>query len=284
MPIHISDETRQAAAGYDARTWANAPIIPPAKKREFEALAEEEEAKEKELGINQIPSNVAMRRYAKETTMDGYADGGIAKTLQTLEDQLSGRDAVRKGLEDLEDRMAAHREQDRRTDDDHARQLAGLREDVADLRRRGVSSADIKGMMSKMVGDLLAALDEKEEERREPTEDESANKSLMYAAVPYLNPNSTKADATKVVLWLVKSFGRKGGQAIPYDRERASQLLMQKAITPQEHQNWKEYGRLPDDVTPGRAQAAADRAMLTAHAMASLGIAPLAAAHMLRRR
>jgi hypothetical protein len=129
-------------------------------------------------------------------------------------------------------------------------------------------------------------LDERDEENRPETDVESANKSLTLAAASYLDEQSTRADATRVVGWLVKSFGRRGGKAVPYDREIAGRLLLSKSITPQEHANWKRYGRLPDDVTlhsAGRAQAAADQAMLTAQAMASMNISPLALQHYAMR-
>jgi hypothetical protein len=288
MPIVISDATRQAAAGYDARTWANSPVITPAQKREFEALAEEEEAEEKEDEVDQIPANVAIRRMRRLTEMDYMPSRDFQKTLAELDAQINtGPRRLAKNLEDLEDRVDAHRAQDRQTDADHDQQLEALRQEVRDLRARGCSSADVKAMLGKMWDDLHQALDEKEEERRPMTDTESANKSLTLAAASYLDANSTRADATKVVSWLVKSFGRRGGQNIKYNRELAGRLLLSKSISAQEHENWKRYDRLPDDVTlqsAGRAQPQADRAMLNAYALASMNLSPLAVQHLLMRR
>jgi hypothetical protein len=109
---------------------------------------------------------------------------------------------------------------------------------------------------------------------------------LTKAVASFLPASPTKAQAQRMTEWVVKSFGRRGGQAVPYDREKASTLLLEKAITADEHANWKEYGRLPDGVAPGRAddraQAAIDREMLVGHALAGMNISPLALQHMLR--
>ena len=158
---------------------------------------------------------------------------------------------------------------------------------VRDMRARNMSTSDVKALLGKMWDAWSQAMAEDREERKPETDEESANRALTKAAASYLDETSSRADATRVVSWLVKSFGRRGGKSVQYNKELAGRFLLSKSISPQEHENWKKYNRLPDDVTlqsHGRAQGQADAAMLTAHAMASLNIAPLAAAHMLRRR
>jgi hypothetical protein len=269
---------------YGADVMARSPANTPDQKAAYEALAREEEAEDKEDEVDQIPANIAINRY-KELTMDGYAPDSIAKTLQTLEDQLSGGDSLRKGLEALEDRVDAHHERDRRVDADHDQQLEKLWQVVKDLAARQVTT----GTLSKFWDDLRAALVEEREERRPLTATEAADKALAKAVVPFLSENPTPAETLEKALWVMQAFGRRGGTACPYDREEAWKLTATKSITPDEHRRWKQYGRLPDHVTldgssQGRAQAAADRAMLAAHALASIGMSPLAAAHLMRRR
>jgi hypothetical protein len=294
MPIRArdDDETRPPAGGYGADVMATCPALTPKQKAEFEALAEEEEAAEREAGVDQIPTNVAIRRY-KEMTMD-YASDAMAKTLRDLDEQINGKRQIEKALDDvrddvgdLRDKMQAHHEQDARRAGSHEAQLADMRELVRDMRARNMSSADVKAMLSRFWDDMKSCLDEEREARRPESDVESANKSLMYAAASFLDTTSTRADATRVVSWLVKSFGRRGGKVVAYNREVAGRLLLSKSISPQEHENWKRYDRLPDDVTlqsAGRAQEQADRAMLNAYALASMNLSPLAVQHLLMRR
>jgi hypothetical protein len=293
MPIHERAETRPTDIDRETilhdgvRTWLRNPALTDAQRKEIEKLLPEEEARDTEAAT--IPANQAMNRYKELTTMDYTTSDAMAKTLAELDAAINGPSPARlaKNLEDLEDRVDAHRAHDQQVDDDHARQLQGLREDVADLRRRGVSSDAIKHMFGKMRDDLLAALDEKEEERRPETEEESANKSLTRVAASFLDENSTRADATKVVSWLVKSFGRRGGQHIKYNKELAGRLLLSKSISAGEHENWKRYDRLPDDVTlqsAGRAQPQADAAMLRAHMLAGMNVSPLALQYYFMQR
>jgi len=66
-------------------------------------------------------------------------------------------------------------------------------------------------------------------------------------------------------------------------------LLLAKAITADEHQTWKTYGRLPDHVDLDRPRAQAhviaeqDRQMRNAQMLASLNISPMALQHLARR-
>jgi hypothetical protein len=58
---------------------------------------------------------------------------------------------------------------------------------------------------------------------------------------------------------------------------------LSKAISDEENQNWKTYGRLPDDVRPGRAQGQMDQRMRVASMLAGLNVSPLALQHLLNR-
>jgi hypothetical protein len=210
-------------------------------------------------------------------------DNNLSKTLAELDAQINGPSRMQKALDDVRDdvdglreRMDVHHARDRDTDADHDQQLAELRQAVVDLRRQHVSAASIKTMLSRIWDDLHQALDE---EGHQESDEASANKALTKAAASYLDEHSSRADATRVVSWLVKSFGRRGGKIVNYNKELAGRLLLSKSISTQEHKNWKKYGRLPDDVTlqsAGRAQPAADQAMLTAHALAGMNVSPLA--------
>jgi hypothetical protein len=227
----------------------------------------------------------------EELTIMDYAPDSLAKTLAQLDEQLNAPSRLAKNLEALEDdvgdlrqRVESHRARDSQTDADHDYQLHELREAVRDLQARHVPVGEITKMLSKLWDDMHAALDE---ERQPETDVESANKALTTAAASYLDEQSTRADATKVVTWLVKSFGRRGGKIVNYNKELAGRLLLSKSISPQEHENWKKYGRLPDDVTlqsAGRAQDETDRAMMNAYALASVNLSPLAVQHLLMHR
>jgi hypothetical protein len=220
-----------------------------------------------------------------------YSNNSLSETLRTLDEQINGKHDLEKAVGDLEEDMGdlrqqveSHRARDNQTDADHDAQLAELRQCIRELQARHVGAGEIRKMLSKMWDDLHQALDE---EGRPESDEESANKALTKAAASYLDEHSSRADATRVVSWLVKSFGRRGGKIVSYNKELAGRLLLSKAISTQEHENWKKYGRLPDDVTSqsaGRAQAEADRAMMNAYALASMNVSPLAVQHWLMHR
>jgi hypothetical protein len=118
---------------------------------------------------------------------------------------------------------------------------------------------------------------------------DEANTALCKAVASFLEDGCTRAQAKRVTEWVYKSFGRRGGQAIPYDRELASTLVLTKSITPDEHQNWRTYGRLPDGVdlrgaSANRAQGALDHQMQVAQMLAGLNVSPLFLQHLLRSR
>ena len=196
--------------------------------------------------------------------MSGYASDDLARTLGDLEEQLSGKRSMSKALDDvredmdgLRDRMQAHHERDARIAGSHEAQLQELRGLVQDLGRRGVSTADVKAMLSKMWDDLHQALEDGREEERRVDPVAEANKNLTKSVVSFLSDNPSRAEVEQTTLWVYKSFGRSGGKRIPYNKELAGRLLLSKAISPQEHENWKRYDRLPDDVTSqsaGRAK------------------------------
>jgi hypothetical protein len=287
MPIYSRDEHRPPAGGYGADVMASCPALTPKQKAEYEALAREEAEQDKEDEVDQIPANVAIRRMKEMTEMDYTPSGAFQKTLEELDRNINSPNRrLAKNLEDLEDRVDAHRAQDRQTDADHDQQLEALRQEVRDLRARGCSSDDVKAMLGKMWDDLHQALDEQEDERR-PDPIKEADKALTKSVASFLPDNASWDDAKNMTLWVYKSFGRRGGQQVRYDRELAGRLLLSKSITPQEHTNWQKYNRLPDDVTlnsAGRAQPQADQAMLNAYALASLNLSPLAVQHLLMHR
>jgi hypothetical protein len=213
-----------------------------------------------------------------------YLPDDLARTLRTIDEQLTGKRQIEKALDDVQDdvgdlrrQVASHRAQDAQTDWEHDRKLGELYQAMRYFARHHVSADEIKGMIEKMI-------EEDREEHRPETAEESADRALTKSVASFLPTTATWDDSKRMTLWVLKAFGRRGGRSVKYDKELAGRLLLGKSISPQEHENWKKYNRLPDDLTPGRAQVDADRNMLAAHAMAAMNIAPLAAAHMLRRR
>ena len=222
--------------------------------------------------------------------MDYMPSDAFRRTLEELDNQLNGGTRLAKNLASLEAGMDHLRQRADADGASHNYSMDHIRKELDDVKRelRALRSGGVtEDHLHQVMSDVWARMDEDDAARKPPDPIAEANKSLMKSVVSFLSESPTRAEVEEKTLWVYKSFGRSGGQRITYNKELAGRLLMTKSISPQEHENWKKYNRLPDDVTSqsqGRAQAAADRAMLTAYAMASLNISPLAAAHMLRRR
>jgi hypothetical protein len=120
--------------------------------------------------------------------------------------------------------------------------------------------------------------------------DRASQDPLTKAIASYLTPQATLADAQRVCIWLVKSFGRQGGQVVPYDRELASRLLLTKSLSRDEHQNWQKWGRLPDSVDVQHPKprpevvAQQERSVQVQAILAGYNPSPLALQHLARRR
>jgi hypothetical protein len=192
--------------------------------------------------------------------------------LDGVEDQV---EAIGKSMERLQRNVAAH-------DLDRYRVEAEL-----DSMRQGIRAIYNESRANRKAATRLAKSVERFARAAEPPAPDW-HAPLTKAVASFLPEDRTEAQAQaeRTTAWVVKSFGRRGGQAVPYNRELASTLLLSKAITSQEHQNWKDHGRLPDAVAVGksddRAQGAIDREMMLGHALAGMNISPLALQHMLR--
>ena len=148
----------------------------------------------------------------------------------------------------------------------------------------GQTSGEVRTMRKGLAADW------EERHATPPTPMDEANRALAKAVASFLDDDCTRAQATRVTEWVYKSFGRRGGQAIPYDRELAARLTLTKALTPDEHQRWKDHDRLPDhvDLAHPRAHAAVAQqqasSLYTQHAYAALGLSPLVFGSLARRR
>jgi hypothetical protein len=258
-------------------TWLTNPALTAEQRAEIEKLLPEEKERDRQAAT--MPANISMKRMQRLTAMD-YLPDDLARTLQTIDDQLTGKRQIEKALDDVQGNVNGLRRQVAQTDWEHDQKLGELYQAMRYFAKHQVSADEIEKMIEKMLA-------EDREAHRPETDVESANKALTKSVASFLPDNATWDDSKRATLWVLNEFGRRGGQSIKYNKELAGRLLLSKSISPQEHENLKKYNRLPYEVTlqsQGRAQAQADQAMLAAHAMASLGIAPLAAAHMLRRR
>jgi hypothetical protein len=152
--------------------------------------------------------------------------------------------------------------------------IAAVYQDGRANRRavRGLAQA-----FDKLCAGLLAL------ERRTPPS------PLTKAVASYLQPGDSLRKAQDVAAWVVRSFGRKGGQVVAYTREGAARLRLCKALTIDEEQRWRDFGRLPDhvDLQNPRPQAPVVQAQAVSlqvqHALASLGVSPLVFPALARR-
>jgi hypothetical protein len=295
MPIHERAEShptdidRETILHDGVRTWLKNPALTDAQRKEIEALLPEEDERDKEAAT--ILANQAIKRRRKElNAMDYTPSDEFGKTIQQLEELHNGPARLRKSIEDLEDQVDALRDQVRGNGATHSDSMDYIRQELDDVKRalREMRSAGVtKDHLHRVMSDVWDRMDDDAEERRPPDPIADANKSLTESVASFLPDNATWDDSKQTMVLVLKSFGRRGGQQIRYDKELAGRLLLSRSISPQEHDNWKKYNRLPDDVTlqsHGRAQAEADRAMMNAYAVASMNLSPLAVQHWLMHR
>jgi hypothetical protein len=113
---------------------------------------------------------------------------------------------------------------------------------------------------------------------------------LTKAVASFVQPGDSLAKAKRLTAWVVKSFGARGGQVVPFSREGCARLKLCKAISDTEAENWQRYGRLPDHVNIQHPQPQAhviaeqDRQLQIGHILASMNISPLALQTLALRR
>jgi len=216
--------------------------------------------------------------------MSAFTIDNLSKTLADLDAAL-GEDRLSKAVEDLEDQMSDLQDDVQARGQDHDRadwyqrqQLAELWSHLDDMQRTSVSRREVLKLFRKYYEDT--------QDIRAPVEEEPDE--LTKSVASFLKPGDTLAKAQRTAAWVVETFGRRGGEQRPYNRELASKLLVAKAISAEEHANWKTYGRLPDGVSleksQDRAQPVIDRQMHLAHMLAGMNVSPLALQHLLRTR
>jgi hypothetical protein len=215
----------------------------------------------------------------KESDMSSLTDTDFQDALGELEDKLLGHDRLRKSVAGLEADVDDLRGEVTARASSHDAELARLHRKIADLANRGVSVDHMYEALARLWRDVHHERAEAQMDAEEPDE-------LTKSVASFLQPGDTRAHAQRVAQWVVKSFGRRGGQRLAYDRELASQLLCTKSITREEHQNWKTFGRLPDGVglgrSAGRAQPMLDAQVERNMRHAAARVHPLAAFKLLR--
>jgi hypothetical protein len=220
----------------------------------------------------------------KGARMADWSTEALQGTLDELEAKMSGRD-LKKAMTDIADDVEGLTTRQGR----HEEAMASLRAknarleaEVKDLRRQHAATRQAQRAST---DEVKAMRKERDKAHQEPEEEPS---DLVKSVASFLPDHATRQQAEQVALWVVKSFGRHGGQALPYNRELASKLVLTKSISAEEHQNWKTYGRLPDGValgkSTGRAESSPNAAVLAAHYLASAGISPMVAPSLVRRR
>jgi hypothetical protein len=217
----------------------------------------------------------------KEKSMNWDATA-LSATLDKLDEQLNGLtpSALQKGLAHVEDGLDDLGTRQRSQDQELAylrAQNARLAREIAELREeqaytRHAAEASTTGLKTIRKGLRQQWREEHEAPPAEPS-------ALTKAVASFLPTDATRAQAERTALWVMKSFGAKGGQVVKYDRDLASKLVLTKSISPEENQNLKTYGRLPDGVglgtSTGRAQDTQSRSLTMQHWLASSGVPAL---------
>jgi hypothetical protein len=172
----------------------------------------------------------------------------------------------------------------------HKKQMAALWQKLQEMDASSVPRAEIIKLFNKYWDDTHDMREKAASDyRKVSAKNEEEPDDLTKAVAAYLQPGDTLEKAGRVTMFVVRQFGRNGGQLVRYDKQLASELLLSKSISRDEHQCWREFGRLPDSVSltggsAGRAQAEIDRAMQVSQALAAMNISPLALQHYLNRR
>jgi hypothetical protein len=129
-------------------------------------------------------------------------------------------------------------------------QIHELRELIGEIDRNGASKEQVRQMLRQVwlgMSDM----------RQDPESVEQEADDLTKSVASFLDANSTRADTERAALWVVKSFGARGGQAYPWSREREACLRLCQALTKSQLDLWRRYNRLPDGVNVDRPQPTA---------------------------
>jgi hypothetical protein len=230
--------------------------------------------------------NARIKKHTKDTKPMDYSKEELDQAIVDLGDEVALKRKVQAlpgTVEAMGKSVATQRHE-----------MAQLRSENATLRRandeleaRLAAVERRQSQTSHAVGTLRKGLREEWHERHEaPREEPSA---LVKAVASFLPTDATREQAERTAVWVVKSFGRNGGQTVRYDRECAAKLVLAKAITPDELQRWRDHDRLPDHVDVAHPQPHAAvlqqqaSSLVAQHALAGLGVSALVFPSLARR-
>jgi len=219
----------------------------------------------------------------------------LGQILDRLDQTLNGPSPLEKAVSELDEEVGDLQDRVELARAAGSSLAKAVDDDIQRLHQRINALAQDSTSKDYVRRQLARLWDELDRKRHEWKADEvndahdTDTQSLIKSVASFLPDNATRAQAERVTRWVFKSFGRRGGQALPFDRETCARLRLAKSLTSTEEANWRDYGRLPDHVdlvhpqASPTAQVTQDASLWVQQAYASLGLSPLVFPNLARR-
>jgi hypothetical protein len=219
-----------------------------------------------------------------------YDDSELSKALDKIDAHLSGSSvpqqevaALRKSVEDLEDREYSRDREQKEQGYVTQAQLAEMRAAVAKARQAGVRSDKKLAKVARELWRKMRQFD-RDQSGLQPTnaggESRDISKSLIGKTISY-------EELGEIAPMLKANFPR-GAAKVPYDKAIASKLVMCKSLSLAEAQLWAKTNLVPADGSlrdgGARVEAQEDARRRVTGMLAALGVSCLVLPPSLIRR